>query len=248
MSKIAIVTGATSGIGAAIACELVKHDFQVINFDLRLPSQDQVGVKSIECDVSQEESVTRAYAQVKNEYGPAAILVNNCGLQFMSPVEDFPKEKWDLLIGVLLTGTFLCSKAVFKDMKEAGFGRIINISSVHGKLASPYKAAYVAAKHGVLGLAKVMAVEGAEFGITVNTICPGFVDTPLMREQVKSQMQLNQLSEDEVLKSVFLKAQNVKKLTDPGQVAGMVSFLISDHASTITGEAYNISGGWGMGL
>tara|TARA_R110000868_G_scaffold104087_5_gene286276 strand:+ start:5482 stop:6228 length:747 start_codon:yes stop_codon:yes gene_type:complete len=248
MSKVAIVTGATSGIGAAIAAQLVKEKYQVINFDLRLPNADQPGVTSIECDVSREDSVEAAYRIVKDKFGPAAVLVNNCGLQFMSPIEEFPKDKWDLLIGVLLTGTFLCSKAVFKDMKTAGFGRIINISSVHGKLASPFKAAYVAAKHGVLGLAKVMAVEGAEFGITVNSICPGFVDTPLMREQVKSQMELNNLSETEVLAQVFLKAQNVKKLTDPTQVAGLVSFLVSDNASTITGEAYNISGGWGMGL
>jgi len=133
-------------------------------------------------------------------------------------------------------------------MKKNGHGRVINISSVHGKLASPFKAAYVAAKHGVLGFAKVMAMEGAEFGITVNTICPGFVDTPLMRTQVKSQMELNNLTEKEVLDQVFLKAQNIKKLTDPSQVADMVSFLVSNKASTITGEAFNISGGWGMGL
>lgn len=248
MSRVAIVTGATSGIGAAIAKQLVSEDYKVFNFDLRLPETDQFGVTSVTCDVSNEAAVQEAYAKVKELAGPAEVLVNNCGLQFMSPIEDFPKEKWDLLIGVLLTGTFLCSKAVFADMKKNGHGRVINISSVHGKLASPFKAAYVAAKHGVLGFAKVMAMEGAEFGITVNTICPGFVDTPLMRTQVKSQMELNNLTEKEVLDQVFLKAQNIKKLTDPSQVADMVSFLVSEKASTITGEAFNISGGWGMGL
>lgn len=248
MSKVAIVTGATSGIGAAIAQKLVSEKYQVFNFDLHKPENEARGVISIECDVSDEQAVSKAYDQVKKQAGPASILVNNCGLQFMSPIEDFPKEKWDLLIGVLLTGTFLCSKAVFGDMKKNGFGRIVNISSVHGKLASPFKSAYVAAKHGVLGLGKVMAVEGAEFGITVNSICPGFVDTPLMRKQVESQMELNNLSEQEVLEQVFLKAQNVKKLTHPEQVADLVSFLVSDSASTITGEAYNMSGGWSMGL
>lgn len=248
MSQVAIVTGATSGIGAAIAAKLVTDGHRVFNFDLRAPEQDAPGVTTIACDVSDEAAVEAAYAKVKELAGPAAVLVNNCGLQFMAPFEEFPKEKWDLLIGVLLTGTFLCSRAVFADMKKNNYGRIINISSVHGKLASPFKAAYVAGKHGVLGLAKVMAVEGASHSITVNTICPGFVDTPLMRKQVESQMELNNLSEEEVLEQVFLKAQNVKKLTSPEQVAGFVSFLISDSASTITGEAFNISGGWGMGL
>jgi len=166
----------------------------------------------------------------------------------MAPLEEYPLEKWQLLIGVMLTGTFLCTKASWPSMKKLGRGRVINISSVHGKLASPFKSAYVAAKHGVLGLAKVAAIERAPHGITVNTICPGFVDTPLMRDQVKSQMELNKLSEQEVLERVFLKDQQVKKLTSPDQVADFVCFLASDTANTITGEAFNISGGWGMGL
>ena len=123
MSKVAIVTGATSGIGAAIAKQLVSEDYKVFNFDLRLPETDQFGVTSVACDVSNEAAVQEAYAKVKELAGPAEVLVNNCGLQFMSPIEDFPKEKWDLLIGVLLTGTFLCSKAVFADMKKNEIGR-----------------------------------------------------------------------------------------------------------------------------
>ena len=148
----------------------------------------------------------------------------------------------------MLTGTFLCTKAVIPAMKARKHGRIINISSVHGKLASPFKSAYVAAKHGVLGFAKVAAIELAPDSITVNTICPGFVDTPLMRNQVRSQMELNNLSEEEVLARVFLKDSHIKSLTTPAQVADMVAFLCSESASTITGEAYNVSGGWGMGL
>lgn len=242
--QIAIVTGAASGIGLAIAQKFMNANITTIGWDLNVPDKD-LGFPIIKCDVSNEASVQEAYRQVKDKWGAAHILVNNCGLQFMSPLEDFPIEKWNQLIGVLLTGTFICSKTVFKDMKEQKYGRIVNISSVHGKLASPFKAAYVAAKHGVHGLSKVMAIEGGEFGITVNNICPGFVDTPLMRNQVKSQMELNNLSEEEVLKNVFLKAQHIKKLTSPEQVADMAYFLCSPSASTITSESFSISGGWG---
>ena len=191
--------------------------------------------------------MVEAYNVVKQKSGPADVLVNNCGLQFMAPLEEFPIEKWNQLIGVLLTGTFLCSKTVFSDMKSQKSGRIVNISSIHGKVASPFKAAYVSAKHGVHGLSKVMAVEGAEHGITVNNICPGFVDTPLMRNQVKKQMELNSMSEEEVLEKIFLKAQDIKKLTSPEQIADLTYFLTTDSASTITGESYSVSGGWGMG-
>ena len=133
-------------------------------------------------------------------------------------------------------------------MKEKKWGRIVNISSIHGKVASPYKAAYVAAKHGVLGLAKVMALELAEFGITVNSICPGFVDTPLMRAQLKKQAELNNMSEAAIVSEVMLKPACIKEFTTPDQVAAFVKFLLSDSASTITGEAFNQSGGWGMGV
>lgn len=241
--SIAIVTGACSGIGLAIAQKFLSENITPIGWDIQKPSQD-FGFPVFQCDVSDEVSVQKAYHETVQKWGTPDILVNNCGLQFMSALEDFPIDKWNQLIGVLLTGTFLCSKSVFKDMKLKKYGRIINISSVHGKIASPYKAAYVAAKHGVHGLSKVMAIEGGEFGITVNNICPGFVDTPLMRNQVKSQMELNQLSEEEVLKNVFLKSQSIKQLTSPEQVASMVHYLCTPNASTITGESYSISGGW----
>lgn len=245
--KVAIVTGGSSGIGLAIVKSLAADGIKVANWDLRKNEEPSPG-HFIECDVSNETSVQKALAATATQLGPCDILVNNCGLQFIAPIETFPKEKWDLLIGVLLTGTFLCSKAVIPQMRQKNWGRIINISSVHGKLASPYKAAYVAAKHGVLGLAKVIAQEVAEQGITVNSICPGFVDTPLMRNQVAKQMELNKLTEQQVLTDIFLKQQNIKALTQPTQVADLVKYLCSDAASTITGEALNISGGWGMGL
>ena len=149
--------------------------------------------------------------------------------------------------GIGLTGTFLCSKLVIPGMKKNGGGRIINVSSIHGKVASPFKAAYVAAKHGVLGLSKVMALELGEHNITVNSICPGFVDTQLMRLQMAKQAELNNISEDEVATEIMLKPACIKKFTTTDQVAGMVNYLISDAASTITGEAFSMSGGWGMG-
>mgnify|MGYP003390250655 FL=1 len=244
----AIVTGASSGIGLAVAQRLVNDGYQVANWDLRAPTENHAGIHFVQCDVSQEEAIKTAFEQTTEKLGTCGVLVNNCGLQFMSPIEEFPVDKWEKLIGIMLTGTFMCTKTVLPNMRTLGKGRIINISSVHGKLASPFKSAYVAAKHGVLGFAKVAAIEAAPHKITVNTICPGFVDTPLMREQVKSQMALNNLKEEEVLASIFLKDSHIKQLTTPSQVADMVAYLVSDSAATITGEAFNISGGWGMGL
>ncbi len=246
--KSAIVTGASSGIGLAVAQRLHQDGYQVANWDLKAPAETHGGITFVECDVSNEAKVQAAFAKTVELIGTPRVLVNNCGLQFMSPIDEFPTEKWEKLIGIMLTGTFLCTKTVLPAMRKLGGGRIINISSVHGKLASPFKSAYVAAKHGVLGFAKVAAIEAAPDKITVNTICPGFVDTPLMRQQVRSQMELNNLKEEEVLERVFLKDQHIKRLTSPEQVAGMVAYLVSDEAATITGEAFNISGGWGMGL
>lgn len=245
--KMVIVTGASSGIGKAIAERFLEEGYAAVNWDIRAPKEPS-DIPHIACDVTSESAVEKAYAETKSRFGTPYLLVNNSGLQFMSPVEDFPLEKWNLITGVLLTGTFLCSRVVIKDMKAAGAGRIVNISSIHGKLASPFKSAYVAAKHGVLGLAKVLAIELAPNNITVNTICPGFVDTPLMRGQVKEQMALNNISEEQVVNDIFLKQQYLKKLTSPRQVADLTLFLASDSASTITGEAFNVSGGWGMGL
>jgi 3-hydroxybutyrate dehydrogenase len=246
MKKLAIITGASSGIGRAIADDLLQFNYQCVNWDIKKSEDDRIPY--FYCDVTSEGAVSKAYADTKEKYGIPYLLVNNSGLQFLSPVEDFPLEKWNLILNVLLTGTFLCSKAVIKDMKSQNEGRIIQISSIHGKIASPFKAAYVSAKHGVLGLTKVMAQELADSNITVNAICPGFVDTPLMQGQVQEQMKFNGLTEEQVLKDVFLKQQNIKKLTQVSQISKMVQFLASDAASTITGEALNISGGWGMGL
>lgn len=244
MTKVAIVTGGSSGIGLSIVRDLQAQGLKAVSWDIKAPSDE---VPFVECDVTSETKVQAALAQTIELYGAPSILVNNCGLQFMAPVDEFPLEKWNQLIGIMLTGTFLCSKSVIPSMKKNGWGRIINVSSIHGKVASPFKAAYVSAKHGVLGLSKVMALELAEYNVTVNSICPGFVDTPLMRQQITKQAELNQMSEEKVASEIMLKPACIKKFTTTEQVADLVKFFISDSASTITGEAFNVSGGWGMG-
>ena len=244
MNKIAVVTGGSSGIGLSIVQNLIAQNIQAVSWDINPPSQE---VPYIYCDVTKEEAIQKALFETIQTIGEPTILINNCGLQFLSPIEEFPAEKWNQLISILLTGTFLCSKNLIPLMKKNEWGRIINVSSIHGKVASPYKAAYVSAKHGVLGLSKVMALELGEFNITVNSICPGFVDTPLMRQQLAKQAELNQMSEDQVAMDIMLKPACIKKFTTTEQIAGMVNYFISDSASTITGEAFSMSGGWGMG-
>jgi 3-hydroxybutyrate dehydrogenase len=242
--RVAIVTGGSSGIGLAIVKDLHAQGIKAVSWDIKAPAED---LPFVECDVTSESKVQAAMAQTVEKYGVPSILVNNCGLQFLSPVDEFPIEKWNQLISIMLTGTFLCSKTVIPAMKKNGWGRIINVSSIHGKVASPFKAAYVAAKHGVLGLSKVMALELAEHNITVNSICPGFVDTPLMRQQITKQAELNNMSEERVATEIMLKPACIKQFTTTQQVADMVKFFVSDSASTITGEAFNMTGGWGMG-
>lgn len=244
MLKTAIVTGGSSGIGLAIVKALTAEGIKAVSWDIKAPSEN---LPFVECDVTSEAKVLEAFNKTVEQFGAPSILVNNCGLQFMSPVEDFPLEKWNQLISIMLTGTFLCSKTVIPAMKKNGWGRIVNVSSIHGKVASPFKSAYVSAKHGVIGLAKVMALELAEHNITVNSICPGFVDTPLMRAQLAKQAELNNMSEDQVATEIMLKPACIKKFTTTDQVADLVKYFISDSASTITGEAFSMSGGWGMG-
>ena len=242
--KVAVITGGSSGIGLAIAKRYQALDYHVYSLDLNSPPIDSK-IDFIKCNMAKEDEIITAFNKIHKTAPQVNVLVNNCGIQYLSPVDEFPTEKWKLLIDIMLTSPFICSKLVLPKMKENNTGRIINISSVHGKMASPFKSAYVAAKHGVLGFTKVVAKEVGSYGITVNSICPGFVDTPLMRNQIQKQMELNKLSEKEVLEQIFLKDQDIKQLTTPDQVADLCEFLSGHAARTITGEAYNISGGWG---
>ena len=252
-NKTAIVTGAGSGIGKAIAAHLAKHGAQVVVADLNqaaaqesadeISSQNGISL-AVDCDVANEQSVKEMVQKTVENFGSVEILINNAGLQFISKIEDFPLEKWNQLISVMLTGTFLCTKACVPYMKKAKWGRIINISSAHGKTPSPWKCAYVSAKHGIIGFTKVMACELAEWNITANSICPGYVLTPLVEKQIVDLAKQHGISEDQVPEQVLLKNQPLKKLVSTDELAALTLYLTGPEAQCITGQALSIDGGW----
>jgi len=177
-------------------------------------------------------------------FGSLDILVNNAGLQYVAPIVDYPEETWNRLIGVMLTGTFLCTKYALPHMIHARWGRVVNISSAHGLAASPFKSAYVSAKHGVIGFTKVAAWEVAAQGVTVNAVCPGYVRTPLVEGQIADQAKVHGIPAAEVVERVMLQPQALKRLLEPDEVAALVRYLCSDAAAGITGAALPIDGGW----
>lgn len=183
-------------------------------------------------------------ADGQSKFGSIDVLINNAGIQHVSPIEEFPEEKWDAIIAINLNSAFHLSKAVWPLMKKKGFGRILNIASAHGLFASEFKSAYVASKHAIVGLTKTLALEGAPFNITCNAICPGYVKTPLVEKQIPDQMRAHNLSEEEVVARVMLAKQSVKAFVSPDLVARMALFLASAEAGTLTGAALPIDGGW----
>ena len=247
--KTAIVTGGGSGIGKAVATIFSNNGANVIIADF----SEENGYNAeneiengffVKTDVSNEESVKNMVEKTMEKFGTIDILVNNAGLQYISPVEDFPLDKWNQLIGVMLTGTFLCTKYSVPYMKKNKWGRIINTSSAHGKEASPWKAAYVSAKHGIIGFTKVIAKELAEFNITANSICPGYVLTPLVQKQIADLAKQYNISEDEVPSKVLLKDQPIKNLVTVEELAELYLYIASDKARNITSQAISIDGGW----
>ena len=247
--KTAIVTGGGSGIGKAVATIFSNNGANVIIADF----SEENGYNAeneiengffVKTDVSNEESVKNMVEKTMEKFGTIDILVNNAGLQYISPVEDFPLDKWNQLIGVMLTGTFLCTKYSVPYMKKNKWGRIINTSSAHGKEASPWKAAYVSAKHGIIGFTKVIAKELAEFNITANSICPGYVLTPLVQKQITDLAKQYNISEDEVPSKVLLKDQPIKNLVTVEELAELYLYIASDKARNITSQAISIDGGW----
>ncbi len=247
--SVGVVTGAGSGIGQAIAVALAKSGAHVVIADLSEPA-GQAAVRAVEAiggkavlqrtDVSRREDTKQLIEDTVDRFGRLDILVNNAGLQHVAPIQDFPEEKWDLLIGVMLTGAFLLSKYAFAHMMRQGF----NIASAHGLVASPYKAAYVSAKHGLLGLTKVLAIEGAAHNITAVAVCPGYVRTPLVERQIADQAKAHGISEREVMEKVLLVPQAIKRLLEPEEVAEIVAFLCSDAAKGITGSQVAVDLGW----
>ncbi len=252
--KTALVTGSTSGIGLAIAkalsfagANIVLNGFgdkdQIRNSLQSLTDKDGRATYS-PADMSRPDEINDMIMEAKTMFGNVDILINNAGIQHVAPVETFPPSKWDDILAINLSSAFHTSRAVFHDMRENGWGRIINIASAHGLIASPYKSAYVAAKHGIVGLTKVLALEGAEAGITANAICPGYVWTPLVEKQIQDQAEAHGISEDEVISSVLLKNTPTKKFAQPEEIAELCLFLCGAGGNSITGQALPVDGGW----
>jgi len=245
-NKTALITGAGSGIGKAIAEVFAREGARLILNDLA-PSAAELaralGGVFIQADLSDQSSV-RALAQRALELGPVDILVNNAGLQRINPVDEYPEDTWNMMLQVLLTAPFQLIKYTLPGMKQRRWGRIINIASLHGLVASPYKSAYISAKHGLLGLTKTVALEVGEYGITCNAICPAYVRTPLVESQIADQARTLNIPEAEVIERVMLAPAAIKRLIEPEEVAEYALFLASERAGAITGSAQVIDLGW----
>ena len=254
-NKVALITGSTSGIGKGIAEKFASLGYHIVlngfgdaaeikALQAQLIADHKVQVIYQGADLSQPEQITRMMKAVLNELGSIDILVNNAGVQHVSPIEDFPIDKWNLILALNLSASFHTIRLAVPEMKKRAWGRIINIASAHALVASPFKSAYVAAKHGIAGLTKTVALEVAESGITVNAICPGYVWTPLVEKQIPDTAKARGMSEQEVIDQVMLKAQPTKKFVSIEQVADLAAYLASDTAAAITGSMLSIDGGW----
>lgn len=248
MKKCGIVTGSASGIGESVAEALSKEGHNVVvadmNEDKGSAVAEKIGGLFVKVDLSERESCRRLIDATIEEYGRIDILVNNAGFQHVSPLEDFPEEQWDKMLSVMLTAPFLLTKYAWPFMKKQEFGRIVNISSIHGMVASPNKVGYTSAKHGLIGLTRTAALEGGSLGITVNALCPAYVRTPLIDQQIADQAKVHNIREDEVVEKILLKSAAIKKIIDPKDVAKVVMLLCSDSGSSITGACWTIDCGW----
>ena len=253
--KTALVTGSTSGIGLGIAARLaaeganlVLNGFgdaaQIEALRKELAAKHKVDVLYDAADMTRPEAIRAMVEKAVARFGAVDVLVNNAGIQHVAPVDEFPVDKWDAIIAVNLSSAFHTARAALPAMKKRGWGRIVNIASAHALVASPYKAAYVAAKHGLAGLTKTVALEVAQQGITVNAICPGYVRTPLVEKQIPDQAKSRGISEEAVVRDVILAAQPTKQFVKVEQVAALAAYLCGDAAAAITGALLPIDGGW----
>ena len=251
----ALVTGSTSGIGLAIARALAKEGADVVINGFgdkaaieaeRAKIEKECGVRAFYngADMAKGPEIEAMVADAQTRLGSLDILVNNAGIQFVSPIEDFPPEKWDAIIAINLSAAFHAMRAAVPGMKARKWGRIISTASAHSLVASPFKAAYVAAKHGLAGLTKTVALELATFGVTANCISPGYVWTPLVERQIPDTMKARNLTREQVINEVMLAAQPTKQFVTVDQVAAMAVYLCSDAAAEITGANFSIDGGW----
>ena len=244
--RSALVTGAASGIGRAIARRLSAEGASVTIVDLAGDALDEatgeLGARAIAADLARREDVAR----VVSEAGDVEILVSNAGLQHVSPIEDFPADAWDRLLAVMLTAPFLLAKGFLPGMYDAGWGRVINVASVHGLVASPYKSAYIAAKHGLVGLTKTIALEASARcpDVTAHAVCPSYVRTPLVEKQIAAQAEAHGIDPAAVLTDVLLEANAVKRLIEPEEVADAVAYLCRPAAWTMTGSVLTLDAGW----
>ncbi|MEE7546229.1 3-hydroxybutyrate dehydrogenase [Xanthomonas sp. Kuri4-1] len=245
-----LITGAASGIGAGVARQLVDSGSHLIVTDLEAEAaeqcaerlrQDGSSAESVALDVTSDISIAQALAQVSR---PPDVLVNNAGLQHVARLEAFPLQQWTLLVDVMLNGVARLTRAVLPGMRERGYGRIINIGSIHSLVASPYKSAYVAAKHGLVGFSKVLALETADCDITVNTLCPSYVRTALVERQIADQALARGIAEDAVVREVMLKPMPKGVFIEYDEIGGAIAFLMSHAARNITGQTLAIDGGW----
>ncbi|MBO6797232.1 3-hydroxybutyrate dehydrogenase [Maricaulis sp.] len=253
--QVAIVTGSTSGIGAAMAEALAENGAHIVLNGLgdadeiealrsKISADHGVEVRYHGANMLKADEIADMVASTEKEFGRLDILMNNAGIQHVSPVEDFPAEKWDAIIAINLSSVFHGAKAAVPIMKRQGKGRIVNLASAHGLVASPFKSAYVAAKHGVMGFTKTLALEVAEDGITCNAICPGYVKTPLVENQIADTARARGISEEEVVRDVMLAAQPTKQFVTYEQLAGALLYLVSDAGANMNGSWISVDGGW----
>jgi 3-hydroxybutyrate dehydrogenase len=240
--RAVLVTGAASGIGRAIAERLVSEGARVLAVDLE-PDASGPG-EPFSADLTTREGNRAAVEEARNRFGGLDAVVANAGFQHVAPVEDFPEERWDALLSLLLTSPFLLARYAWPALAKSGDGRFLVLASVHGLVASPFKAGYVAAKHGVIGLVKVLALEGAEKGISAAALCPAFVRTPLVEEQIAAQAEAHGLPEEDVLEDVILQPQAVKRLLEPHEVAEVAAFLLGPAGRSFTGAPVVMDLGW----
>ena len=248
MKKCAIVTGGASGIGRSVALSLAADGFSVVIGDTDEEKGNQVAQEIegtfVHSDLSQSTSCQALVAEAIKHHGSVDILINNAGFQHVSPLEDFPEDTWNQMISVMLTAPFLLTRYAWPWMKKAQWGRVINMASIHAMVASPNKIGYISAKHGLIGLTRTAALEGGAHNITVNALCPAYVRTPLVENQISAQAKTHNLEEDEVITTIMLEPAAIKRLIEPDEIASLVSYLCSDKAASITGACWTVDGGW----
>lgn len=252
--KTAIITGSTSGIGLGVARGFAQAGINVVMNGFGDAEEIEANRKALEAggaraiyhgaDMTKPDEIEALVAHAIDTFGGVDIVVNNAGVQTVAPVEDFPPDRWDMIQAINMSSAFHTVRHAVPGMKQRGWGRVINIASAHGLVASPFKSAYVTAKHGIMGFTKTIALETARDGITVNAICPGYVFTPLVENQIKDTAKARGISEDEVVNDVLLAAQWTKKFVTVEQIAGLALFLCSPTAENITGAAIPMDGGW----